>query len=186
MRELPFIIVSGLPAAGKTAIGKYVSRKMALPFLDKDDLLEQEFERYESIDLDLRQNLSRECDAAMARTAIAMGSGVLVSFWRPYDQPVSYGTTTEWLECCRTPVIELYCKCDPDIARQRFLGRVRHPGHNDVSRMNSLVHLFPELASFGPLGRWPVVTIETNDLSDVCALGDEAIRRVAAHLDRQD
>lgn len=178
----PFIVVSGLPAAGKTAIGRHVASTMGLPFLDKDDLLEREFEKHASVDLELRQNLSRKSDEEMAAEAVALGAGTLVSFWRPTNLIVSYGTATDWLSELVAPVVELYCRCGPDVAQKRFVARMRHSGHNDAFRMDSLVRQFQELASLGPLGLWPLATIDTDDLSDISALGDEAVRNVLALL----
>ncbi len=178
----PFIIVSGLPAAGKTAIGRYVAETMELPFLDKDDLLELEFEKHASIDLELRQKLSRKSDEEMVAEAGSLGAGVLVSFWRPTNRTVAYGTATDWLSELTTPVIELHCRCEPHIAQQRFVTRTRHPGHNDAFRRDSLVQQFQELGALGPLAIWPVVSIDTSDLSDIPALANEAVRGVLAVL----
>lgn len=153
---------------------------MGLPFLDKDDLLEQEFEKHASVDLELRQQLSRKSDEAMVAEAIALGAGTLVSFWRPTNLTVAYGTPIDWLSELTAPVVELYCRCEPHIAQNRFVTRTRHVGHNDALRLDSLVRQFQELASLGPLGLWPVATIDTSDLSDISALGDEAVRGVLA------
>lgn len=184
MLDRPFIVISGLPAAGKTAIGRYVAAKMDLPFLDKDEFLEREFENYNSVNLELRQQLSRKSDEAMAAEAAALGAGVLVSFWRPINRAVAYGTATGWLSKQTAPVIELYCKCDPQIARQRFVTRTRHLGHNDALRLDSLLTQFQELELDGPLGLWPLVTIDTSDLGDIPRLGDKAISGLLALLNQ--
>jgi hypothetical protein len=180
----PFIVVSGLPASGKTAVGRYVASKMCLPLLDKDDFLEREFEKYPSVDLELRQQLSRKSDETLATEAISLGAGTLVSFWRPTMVNVSYGTATDWLSDLRTPIVELFCRCDPSIARERFVSRTRHSGHNDALRLNGLARQFHELAQLGPLGIWPVFTIDTSDLNDVATLGDEAVSGVLELLNQ--
>jgi predicted kinase len=180
----PFIVVSGLPASGKTAVGRYVARKMCLPLLDKDDFLEREFEKYSSVDLELRQQLSRKSDEIFATEAIALGAGTLVTFWRPTNLNVSYGTATDWFSELRTPVVELFCRCDPCIARKRFVSRTRHSGHNDALRLDGLARQFQELALLGPLGNWPVATIDTSDLNDIATLGDEAVRSILELLNQ--
>jgi hypothetical protein len=181
----PFIVISGLPAAGKTAIGRQVSRRMQLPFFDKDEYLEREFDNYSEIDPSLRSKLSRKSDDALATEAMAAGAGILVSFWRPTGRDVDYGTPTNWLEQASLRVIELYCRCEPAIARQRFLARNRHPGHNDATRRNDLMQQFDELASFGALSLWPAATIDTTALSDISALVDEAMERIYRLIEDQ-
>jgi len=183
MKDRAYIVVSGLPAAGKTAIGRYIAGRLGLPFLDKDEFLEREFQRYASVDLQLRQQLSRKSDETMMLQAIALERGVLVSFWRPDDRDVSFGTSTSWLKNQTTPVIELYCRCDAQIAQERFKTRRRHLGHNDALRRDSLAQQFEELEPFGPLGLWPVVVIDTSNLDDISALGDAAVRSLSGLLD---
>jgi len=178
MESNGFIVVSGLPASGKTAIGRLMADALDWPFLDKDDFLEAEFDNFPVVDVSLRQTLSRESDRMLAERAMALASGVLVSFWRPTDRLVSYGTATDWITDMQLPVVELHCRCDPEVARERFTQRKRHPGHNDASRHDSLVKQFGDLASLGPLGHWPCATIETSDLSDIATLANQAVRDV--------
>ncbi|MEM7701829.1 MAG: AAA family ATPase [Pseudomonadota bacterium] len=173
-----FVIVSGLPASGKTALGRAVAERLAIPFLDKDDFLEKRFAAFSEIDADLRQRLSRESDTELASNAAKLSAGVLVSFWRPRGEAVSYGTPTDWIADLPEPVVELHCRCRPDIARERFAARMRHPGHNDATRLTTLGQQFEELAGLGPLGGWPCVELETSDLSGFDALVDVASDRL--------
>jgi len=177
-----FVIVSGLPASGKTALGRAVAERLAIPFLDKDDFLEERFAAFPEIDADLRQRLSRESDTELANHAAKLSAGVLVSFWRPRGQSVSYGTPTEWTSELAAPVVELHCRCSPDIARQRFAARTRHLGHNDAARLTGLEQQFEELAALGSLGGWPCVELETSDLSAFEALVGDATYRLRALL----
>ncbi len=173
-----FAIVTGMPAAGKTAIGRLIANSFGWPFLDKDDILEAEFNKFSAVDLPLRQRLSRESDEVFADQAKALPSGVLVSFWRPRDLSVSYGTATDWIAELHAAVVELHCKCEPDVARERFLKRQRHQGHNDELRVESLTQQFDELAALGPLNLGPCVTIDTTHSDDIAALAHEAIREM--------
>ncbi|MXP31879.1 AAA family ATPase [Parerythrobacter jejuensis] len=182
MKQKGFVLLSGMPASGKTAIGRALAERFCWPCLDKDDLLEAEFEKYEDVDLIRRQKLSRLSDLVFEQRAKAQSHGVLVSFWRPIGQPVSYGTATNWLTELQSPVVELHCRCDPTVAQERFAKRKRHPGHNDALRHDTLVQQFAELAAFGPLGTLPCVTIDTSDLTDIDALVDEAAEEVRALL----
>ena len=177
-----FIVVSGLPASGKTAIGRRIAERLGVPMLDKDDFLEARFEEHSSIGPDLRTRLSRQSDEKFADAAAALEGAVLVSFWRSRGQPVSYGTATEWIDQLSGPVVELHCQCDPNTARERFEARTRHPGHNDASRRGDLGRQLEEIAALGPLGAWPCVTVETSDLSDIENLAAKAARVVQTAL----
>ncbi|NVE94241.1 AAA family ATPase [Altererythrobacter lutimaris] len=183
MKQNGFVLVSGLPASGKTAIGKKLAEAICWPFLDKDQFLEAEFEKFDDVDMALRQKLSRKSDVRFEECANAQSCAVLVSFWRPTDQKVSYGTPTTWVAELQSRVVELHCRCDPAIAQKRFFERKRHAGHNDPSRYDTVARQFDELSSLGPLGAFPVVTIETSDLTDIDALVDHAraeLRRLFA------
>ena len=173
-----FVIVSGLPAGGKTGLGRLVADILGLPFLDKDDILEAQFDKSPAVDMELRQELSRKSDMIFVERARALKSGVLVSFWRPVGQTVSYGTATDWIAELRTPVVELHCSCDPRVALQRFSQRNRHPGHNDASRLDSLAQQLNELASLGPIGLRHCITVDTTDLRDIAALAREASKDI--------
>ena len=89
-----FVVVSGLPASGKTTLGRALAAAWALPFIDKDEILEALFEREGTggrgstggtsgiggtRDAPWRQRLSQAADAAFARQAQASGGAVLAS-----------------------------------------------------------------------------------------------------------
>jgi hypothetical protein len=66
-------------------------------------------------------------DTAMVRIAQDLDGAVLDNFW--YAE-----TVDELLTPLRRPIVEVFCRCDPDTAYERFRGRVRHPGHADKER----------------------------------------------------
>jgi len=166
--------VSGIPASGKTAVGRLVSEKLGMPFLDKDDFLEAEFEGHPSVDPKLRAELSRKSDSLFTQRARELSCAVLVSFWRPIDHAVSYGTSTKWIDELEAKVVELHCRCRPDIALNRFVKRGRHAGHNDSARFDSIGQQMDELAAIGPIGAWPCFAINTDDLTYIEELATEA------------
>lgn len=174
MKQKGFVLVSGLPASGKTAVGMRLAQAFCWPFLDKDQFLEAEFEKFDDVDMVLRQQLSRKSDVRFEECAKAQSSAVLVSFWRPTDRKVCYGTPTTWVADLQSNVVELHCKCEPAIAQKRFVERKRHAGHNDASRYDTVARQFDELSSLGPLGVCPVVTIETSDLTSIDVVVDQA------------
>ena len=127
------LYITGLPGAGKSTIGKYVSENLSIPLLDKDDFLESLFETRGVGDANCRQQLSREADVQFINEAKARSRVVLVSHWRPNKLQVDYGTPCDWIIDTFDSVVEIYCACAVEIAAKRFVSRDRHPGHVDKS-----------------------------------------------------
>ncbi len=147
------IYITGLPGAGKSTIGKYVSDLLSIPILDKDDYLETLFETRGVGDADWRHKLSREADVLFKQEAESKNKVVLVSHWRPKDALVNYGTPSDWLTDTYSTVIEVYCNCSTSVAANRFTSRVRQTGHVDESRTSiEIDEWLSEYAAHLPIG----------------------------------
>jgi len=171
-----FLVVTGLPASGKSTVGKAVAEALALPFLDKDEILEALFEALGVGDAPWRARLSRAADQVLRRLALRSQGAVIASWWQHPLSPVSSGTSPSWLSSLPGELIELHCKCDPHVAVERFFARQRHAGHLDASKSKpeELVR-FAQLASQGPLGIGRVIEINTGQELDLRALLDELV-----------
>jgi hypothetical protein len=158
-----FIVVSGMPASGKTTIGRAIAAGLGWKFLDKDDFLEALFDQAGCRSREERQLLSRRADAAFETAARRLERAVLTSFWRPPGARSESGTPTEWLldPACR--VLEVVCSCSPDRAAKRFLGRSRHAGHHDgVWTEDALIAQGERASSRLPLGLGPHLAVRTD------------------------
>lgn len=164
------IAVTGLPASGKTTVGRQVAAALGLRFLDKDDLLEASFPPG-VVGPAERARLSRAADGVFRVTAEAWaadpaGPGlVLVSFWRHPSFTAFSGTPIDWLPALVRPgeeLVELYCTCPPAVASARFLARRRHRGHGDAARDPAEVLAGLERQhAMGPLGLGRLVVADT-------------------------
>lgn len=173
MANRPFIVVSGMPASGKTTLAIKLAEALALPLLDKDHILEALFAGEGVITPRMRQRLSRASDDVLAAVAAASQGAVIVSFWRHPAMDGQSGTPTDWLSGLSDAVVEVHCTCSPDLAARRFLGRERHPGHNDASRRDGLRSQFESYSSLGPLGVGPLIEVRTDrdyDLDVLCGV----------------
>src|SRR5512133_1128988 len=92
-----FVIVSGLPASGKTSIAKRLAPPLRLPLIDKDGILEGLFEGAPAITPAVREQLSRKSDAIMQEMAESSNGAVLVSFWQGLEHSGAGGTPSGWL-----------------------------------------------------------------------------------------
>ena len=168
------IIVSGIPASGKSTLSRAVASALGLTMLDKDDFLEAMFDRQGIGDAKWRTQLSRAADAALREGALNSDGAVITSWWRHPSSRLDSGTPVEWLSSLPGIVIELHCICSPQVAAERFLSRKRHAGHLDhlKSRVDVLPS-FQQQAALGPLGIARVVEVNTEQRVDVPVLIDQ-------------
>jgi hypothetical protein len=166
-----FVIVSGLPASGKSTVGHVIAYGLGVPLLDKDVVLESLFERTTPTDAQGRNDLSRLADEAFRAQALGAADGVLVSWWRHSRSAAESGTPTQWLTSLSGAIVEVHCLCAPLVAAKRFVARIRHSGHFDGRRsLAELLVQFNEHAVHGPLGIGSLVQIRTDEAVNKSAL----------------
>jgi gluconate kinase len=166
-----FFVVTGLPASGKTTVGSAVAMGLQLPFIDKDAILETMFDENGIGDSAWRAKLSRSADLIMQRKAQASSGAVIVSWWRHPASGTDSGTSTEWLRSLPGEIVEIHCRCAPEVAVDRFFARRRHPGHLDEQKSRAReLQTFAACAALGPVGTGRVLDVCTNGPVDVQAL----------------
>lgn len=163
-----FIVVSGIPASGKSTLAKRIGEAMSIPVLDKDEILEALSDSLGVGDMVWRTRLSRASDSVLERLALSFQSAVVCSFWRHPLMAQASGTPIEWLTASGHKVVEVYCDCAPAIAHARFRARERHPGHLDLERDPSeLRNQLTRLYSGGGLRVSKLVEIKTEGEPDI-------------------
>ncbi|HXU28997.1 MAG TPA: AAA family ATPase [Thermoanaerobaculia bacterium] len=166
-----FVIVSGLPASGKTTVASAIAKALDLPFFDKDSFLEELFQVEGVGDPNWRRQLSRRADERFQRVARAERTAVLTSWWKHPASALDSGTPTGWLEAPPGVAIEVHCECPVSVAANRFLARRRHPGHLDERwSRESLVAMLNEQQNCGPLFPAKAVTVNTEAHLELSAL----------------
>ncbi len=165
------LIVSGIPASGKSTIARALSEALSLEMLDKDEILEALFDKEGIGDAQWRTALSRTADEILRERARQSASSVIVSWWRHPASTSASGTPTEWLSDLPGNLIEVNCVCDPAIAAKRFKSRTRHRGHLDQFKSHDdLEASFKAHAALGPLGIGRLIRVNTEgsvELADV-------------------
>lgn len=166
-----YIIVSGVPASGKSTVARLIAHGLALPVLDKDDYLESMFEAGGLGDAELRRKSSRLADQELRNQAERSKGAVIASWWKHPLSSADSGTRTDWLASLPGIRVEVHCCCSPGVAARRFVERRRHPGHLD-SRWSyaELLTRFTQDAALGPLGVGCVVKVQTDCEVDPGAL----------------
>lgn len=157
------VVVTGIPASGKTTVARSLAKGLSFELIDKDDFLEGLYELNDVRTWEDRKRLSRQSDVLFQKAGEKSGSAVLVSHWKPFGEGGESGTSTDWLNGAYTSLIEVYCSCPSDVAFDRFLMRKRHPGHLDQQRNRiELAQQFRRFESRYPLEIGPVVKVDTN------------------------
>lgn len=169
--ERRFIIVSGLPGSGKSTLARRLGRALALPVIDKDDILEELFDSRGVGDDTWRRALSRESDVIFQDRASDSPGAVLVSFWRMPGLPEDSGTPADWLSDLTERLVHVRCVCPVAIAAWRFVRRRRHPGHQDGARsLGDRQRRLRRIAALEPLTINPRIDVDTSRDVDLEAL----------------
>ncbi|MDE2567004.1 MAG: AAA family ATPase [Burkholderiales bacterium] len=172
-----FVIVSGLPASGKSTLASRLAGALSLPVLDKDTILESIFQSVEVADPEQRRRLSRQADLALQQAAWRQTAAILVSWWRHPRSMEPTGTPIDWLKVPGQRVIEVHVVCRPEVAADRFLLRRRHAGHQDDRwSRETLLALLSRQAPLGPLFPDRAIRI-LDDASDPVAHVAAGLRR---------
>jgi len=158
-----FVVVSGLPASGKTTLAQQLATRLRLPLLDKDAILEQLFDLRGAGDHTWRRTLSNESDLILKSKAIASNGAVLVSHWQLPGMSPDSGTATEWLAQLSDRIVHVQCICPAEIAATRFVQRQRHTGHLDSAKTHfEVLASIQAVASLGALNIDPRVDVDTS------------------------
>lgn len=122
--------------------------------------------------------LGRAAIAALLAVAIESGFGVIESVWRRTHSLPD-------LSALPAPVVEVFCRCDPALARSRYGLRAsqRAPGHFDRDR-HADDQLWTGEAAAPVAGDWPVLEVDTSGALDVTELSRRALTAVRGIPDR--
>lgn len=107
-----FLVVSGVPASGKTTLARSLANRLGYEFLDKDVFLESLFELHPVAHPEVRRQLSARADQLFQTVAMTSSSAVLASWWRHPRSQRSSGTSTDWLKPSEVAA-EVHCCIEP-------------------------------------------------------------------------
>jgi hypothetical protein len=159
-----YVVISGVPGAGKSTVAAGLAKMADLPVFDKDEFLEPLFVScLPNTQLERRQ-LSRNADRAFQSAVQGSQGAIVVSWWKHPKSDRDSGTPTQWLLNLPRILVEVYCKCPPQLAMARFLDRKRHPGHLDGLWSNpELFALLEHAALLGPLAIGRLIEVDTSE-----------------------
>lgn len=154
-----FILVGGWPASGKSTLARALATEFDVAYLSKDEVKEALMDRLGAPStVEESQELGAAAVAAVLRFARGCPGAVIDSTWFPYSLPL--------VRELAGPLVEIRCRINVDLARQRFLARVRDERHLDDLRAES--ELWGE--EVAPLGVGALIEVDTSVPVDVVDL----------------
>ncbi|MBK5222342.1 MAG: AAA family ATPase [Acidimicrobiia bacterium] len=161
-----YIVVSGAPGSGKTALARPLAAALRVPLLSKDVVKETLFDELGVGDRLWSRRMGRASMAVLYRIADTCPSAVIEAV---FHRAVS----VDDLHALGKPLIELHCMCEPELAIARFRQRAeveRHPGHLDSRQpSNKLEELVLDGCKPLHLGG-PLLEVDTTGEIDVEAV----------------
>ena len=171
--------MTGLPAGGKSSLGKVLAARLGWVCLDKDNYLEQLYEQNSITNMTDRRQLSRQADLAFQAAACGQDQAVLVSHWAPSaaaQGAKDTGTPSDWVGAQFGHIIEVHCVCPPDVATTRFFNRTRHPGHLDAQRPRAEFAQKMQIMAAGyPLHIGELIEVDTGVRPQIAPLVDRVL-----------
>jgi predicted kinase len=120
------VVVTGIPASGKTTLATSLSAQLGWPLISKDAVKEALFDALGTGDLEWSQRLGRAGQLVMCSLAARIPRVIL-------EAPFQRGVAEPELVALHRRIVQIYCRCPVRIAEERYRRRIhdpdRHPGH---------------------------------------------------------
>ena len=130
MDEDVVVVVTGIPASGKSTLATALSIQLGWPLISKDVVKEALFDALGTGDLEWSQRLGRAGHVVMYSLAARIPKVILEAhFQRGIAEPE--------LQTLNRRIVQIYCRCPLDVAAERYRRRIddpdRHAGHLSAS-----------------------------------------------------
>lgn len=169
------ILIQGLPATGKTSIGKEIATRLALPFLSKDSYKERIFDALNLENPDLAWSkkigaVSFEVTYLVIEQLLSANvSCVVETAWiHKFAEPA----ISKILEKYNANLVQVFVTSDPEVRVKRFQERAqtdRHPAHMDTNRLEQNTNESNNTADVSTPLNLPgkLIEIDTTDFNSV-------------------
>ena len=120
-----YVLVSGLPGSGKSTLAPPLAAALGLPLLARDSIKETLWDALGAGDLAWSRKLGAASAEVFWRLATEARSAVLDNFF--------HRAFSHRIDALEGPTLEVHCDIPPELARDRYLSRRRHPCHFDLT-----------------------------------------------------
>lgn len=167
------IIVSGLPATGKTTLSQGMANHLGLPLVSKDIIKEILFDGVGHSDREWGEKLNTPTYKLLeyfVEQELRVGRSVIIE--TPYDGDFPRQTFERWQSKYGFDCIQIMCYAEPSVLVGRFIARIgapdRHPGHNDKDALEDFKKSIKGAGKVEPLPlRGEVYELDTTDFSKI-------------------
>lgn len=162
------VMVSGMPATGKTTLGRRLAADLGLPFFSKDELKETLFDTLGVGDRAWSRRLGAASMTLLRHIAEATASAgqaavIEANFSLEYDAPFYQDLMSRsgvriaqvWLTASPTTIVERF--------EQRAASPQRHPGHVELANMDEFRQALSRVDDAPLPLAGPLMHVETND-----------------------
>ncbi len=165
------LIVTGHPATGKTALARFLSRRLVLPFLSKDDVKETLGDHLGAASYEDSTRLGRASFEVIFMLAeVSLSTGVSVLLESPIRADIEDSRIARLERECPCTATQIVLTADPAILsdryRRRSLDSPRHRSHFDEERFSQInVRVVEPLKPLTVSGG--TLTVDTSDWTEV-------------------
>lgn len=165
------MVVSGPPASGKTTLAVPLARALTLPLVAKDTVKEALMDVLGAADMDRSRKLGQATFAvilALARSHLETGAGLVLE--ANFARGASEAQLRPLVAGSRAVVVHCWAPAELLVARYRDRAGHRHPGHQDLPRLErGLPWLEPPATEPPDLGV-PCLRVDTSEPWDVATV----------------
>ncbi|MDB5179293.1 MAG: ATP-binding protein [Patescibacteria group bacterium] len=167
------IIVSGLPATGKTTLSQGMAKHLHLPLVSKDTIKEILFDGVGHGDREWGEKLNIPTYNLLnyfVEQELRAGRPLIIE--TPYDDDFPRRAYEKWQSEYGFECVQVMCYAEPKVLIERFVARIgapeRHPGHNDQAALEDFKRSIKDAEKVKPLSlQGEVYELNTTDFSKI-------------------
>lgn len=172
------VLVTGVPGAGKTTLGRALAGALHVPFLSLDTMKERLYAAQpgELDDWELRQAAEAELAAELAGGDCTVVVDIWIAPQRDTDRVAAV------LRRQGRPVVEMLCTVPADVAVERYSRRRRSGPHRDADEA-TLRRIRSAVEMIEPIGVGRCIEVDTSGTLRIEALTEQLVLQLGGATD---
>jgi predicted kinase len=133
------LVVTGMPAAGKTTVAEGLARRLRLPLIARDEIKVSLYGSLGAEGVDASERLGGAAFAlifALARSMLDSGVSTIIeaNFFQDHKE--------DFASLPAHRLVQVHCHAPLAVLTERYASRSRHPGHHDAEKIKELPSRF--------------------------------------------